>query len=101
MNVIKWGEIKEKYENPRYKKQRYFCTTDRKHFSRTIKTYDEEKIIKTYLESGNEGLKEFLFDESGFNYKTFTAFMEIIREYERMSAERYIIYGDLESIYME
>ena len=101
MNVIKWGKIKEKYDNPRYKKQRYFCTTDKEHFSRTIKIYDEDKIIKTYLALGDDGLKEFCIDESGFNVKTFTAFREIINEYYKMSEERYMFYGELESIYME
>ena len=101
MNVIKWGKINEKYDNPRYKKQRYFCTTDKKHFSRTIKIYDEEKIIKTYLALGDDGLKEFCFDGSVFNVKTFTACREIINEYNKMTEERYMINGDLESIYME
>ncbi len=100
-HVIKWGEIKDENRSPRYKQQRYFCKIHKMSFSKTLKIFDEKKIIKAYLSYGDDGLKEFLFDESGFNRKKFIACMDIIREYERMSAERYIIYGDLESIYEE
>ena len=95
--VIKWGIIKDENRSTRYKQQRYRCKFHKISFSQRINNFDEKKIIKAYLTHGDDGLKEFVFDESAnFIGKNFVACMEIIREYEKLSeSERYILYADL------
>lgn len=86
-NVIKWGEVKNKYGYIRDKQSRYYCKEHKITFSKKDRRFDEMAIIKAYILGGDIALREFVYDESGFNCATFNACMEILQEYRKMSKE--------------
>lgn len=86
LNVIKWGEKKNKYGYIRNKCSRYYCKEHKMTFSNNTENFDKVAIISAYELGGDVALREFVFDKSGNQIPyAFVAIMEILQEYRSLS----------------